>query len=232
MPVAVPADEGAYKASDYSSLRVSAEVRELFQYIGRYKPHDIELDTKLKCFVPDYIPSVGEIDAFLKIPRPDGKPDELGLRVLDEPAAQQSDATVLDLQMRAVSKRQHGAAQVRSIENAEKNPRDVQRWIDSVTKLHKSKPPPQVHYQKTMPDIEQLMQVWPEQFEAMLGEIQLPSPDMDLSLSEYARMVCAVLDVPVHPGSAKSVTQSLHVLFTLFSEFKGNQHFAGEAARA
>ena len=134
--------------------------------------------------------------------------------------------------MRAVSKRQHGAAQVRSIENAEKNPRDVQRWIDSVTKLHKSKPPPQVHYQKTMPDIEQLMQVWPEQFEAMLSEVQLPSPDMDLSLAEYARMVCAVLDIPVHPGSAKSVTQSLHVLFTLFSEFKGNQHFGGETALA
>ena len=80
-------------------------MQDLFQYIGRYKPHNIELDTKLKCFVPDYIPSVGEIDAFLKIPRPDGDNDNLGLKLLDEPAATQSDPTVLDLQMRATAKK-------------------------------------------------------------------------------------------------------------------------------
>jgi hypothetical protein len=39
----------------------------------RYKAHDVELDTSLKCFVPDYIPTVGEMDAFVKIPRPDGQ---------------------------------------------------------------------------------------------------------------------------------------------------------------
>ena len=32
----------------------------------RYKPQQIELETKLKPFIPDYIPSVGDIDAFLK----------------------------------------------------------------------------------------------------------------------------------------------------------------------
>ena len=46
-----------------------------------------------------------------------------GLQVLDEPAAAQSDATVLELQLRAVSKKQHGDVAVRSIENAAKNPR-------------------------------------------------------------------------------------------------------------
>lgn len=37
------------------------------------------------------------MDAFLKIPRPDGKEDDLGLKLLDEPSAQQSDPTVLEL---------------------------------------------------------------------------------------------------------------------------------------
>ena len=41
------------------------------------------------------------------MPRPDGLADELGVRVLDEPAANQSDATVLELQMRAISKKSH-----------------------------------------------------------------------------------------------------------------------------
>ena len=36
--------------------------------------------------------------------RPDGKTESLGLSVLDEPCAKQSDRTVLDLQIRAVSK--------------------------------------------------------------------------------------------------------------------------------
>jgi hypothetical protein len=56
-----------YNAADYAHLSVPEDVRELFQYIGRYKPHNIALDTKLKCFIPDYIPSVGEMDAFIKV---------------------------------------------------------------------------------------------------------------------------------------------------------------------
>jgi len=53
----------------------------LFQYIGRYKAHEVDLDTSLRCFVPDYIPAVGDMDAFLKVPRPDNNPDELGFKV-------------------------------------------------------------------------------------------------------------------------------------------------------
>mgnify|MGYP001797614235 CR=1 FL=1 len=47
--------------------KVSEEVKELFSYIGRYKPHNIELETRLKPFVPEYIPAVGDIDEFLKV---------------------------------------------------------------------------------------------------------------------------------------------------------------------
>ena len=59
-----------YSAAEYAHLPVSDEVKELFQYITRFKPHTIELETRLKPFIPDYIPAVGEIDAFLKVPRP------------------------------------------------------------------------------------------------------------------------------------------------------------------
>lgn len=55
----------------------------MFQYIGRYKTHEVDLDTSLRCFVPDFIPAVGDMDAFLKVPRPDNKPDELGFKVSD-----------------------------------------------------------------------------------------------------------------------------------------------------
>lgn len=33
----------------------------------RYTPQSIELEHSLKPFIPDYIPAVGDIDAFLKV---------------------------------------------------------------------------------------------------------------------------------------------------------------------
>ena len=47
------------------------DVTDLFSHIQRYKPHQIELDTRLKPFIMDFIPTIGQIDAFLKLPRPD-----------------------------------------------------------------------------------------------------------------------------------------------------------------
>lgn len=59
--------EGAYNARDYQQLNVSVEVRDLFQYIERYKPHEVQLEAPLRCFIPEYIPAIGELDAFIKV---------------------------------------------------------------------------------------------------------------------------------------------------------------------
>lgn len=56
--------------------------------------------------------------------------------------------------------------------------------------------------------------------------MELPPADIDMDVDEYARTVCALLDVPVHDKAGPSaLIQSLHVLFTLYSDFKSNQHF-------
>ena len=75
---------GQYNAADYSNLNVSAEVKELFEYIGRYKPAKIDLETSFKPFIPEYMPCVGEVDAFIKMPKPDGVKEDFGITVLDE----------------------------------------------------------------------------------------------------------------------------------------------------
>ena len=59
--------DGAYNPKDYVNLQVPLEVKELFQYIERYKPHEEELGTMLRCFIPEYIPTIGEIDGFIKV---------------------------------------------------------------------------------------------------------------------------------------------------------------------
>jgi intraflagellar transport protein 46 len=200
------------------------EIAELFEHIGRYSPHIHELPTRLKPFIPDFMPSVGDIDPILKPDRPDSAQETLGFTKLDEPSPQQSDATVLELQLRALSKKSHlEPTFVRSIAEADKNPREIQKWIESVEELHRSKPPPQVRYSKPMPDVEALMQEWPEQIEALLSTIESPSADLDLSLEEFSRVACALTGVPVH--NSEILVQSLHVLFTLYAEFRANQHF-------
>lgn len=54
----------------------------MFKYTGRYNPAPLEpLPMKLMPFIPEYIPAVGGSDEFIKVPRPDGQPDFLGLKV-------------------------------------------------------------------------------------------------------------------------------------------------------
>ncbi len=48
---------------------------------GRYTPKVEAIATPLRPFLPDYIPALGGIDEFIKVPRPDGRPDWLGLKV-------------------------------------------------------------------------------------------------------------------------------------------------------
>lgn len=154
--------------------------------------------------------------------------DNLGLIVLDEPSAKQSDPTILDLQMRAITK--EGAPKdtvVKRLERADKNSKEIEQWITNIGELHRSKPATNVHYIKPMPDIELLMQEWPPEVEAMLKRIELPSADMDVSLEQYVDIVMNFLDIPVH----KSRIQSLHVFFTLYSEFKNSQHFRNLAEK-
>ena len=89
--------EGAYNPMQYANLPVASEVKELFEYIQRFKPQKIDLETKIKPFIPDFVPAVGEVDSFLKMNKPDGTSEDLGIVVLDEPCLNSEDKTVLEL---------------------------------------------------------------------------------------------------------------------------------------
>ncbi|CAB4062849.1 IFT46 [Lepeophtheirus salmonis] len=221
-----PPVEGMYDPSEYEDLNVDSEVKELFNYILRYTPQTIELETKFKPFIPEYIPAVGDIDAFIKVSRPDEVKESLGLTVLDEPAAKQSDPSVLDLQLRAISKQTSAkAATVKKVPgDSGKNSKHIDKWIKDISDLHRSKPPPTVHYSKTMPEIDSLMQEWPSEVETLLrkGEVDLPNAELDSDLETYVDIACSLLDIPIY----KSRIQSLHVLASLYIAFKNSQHFA------
>jgi intraflagellar transport protein 46 len=72
-----------------------------------------------------------------------------------------------------------------------------------------------------MPDPDALMTEWPQEMEYALRETPFPGPEIDMHPSDYARLICGMLDIPVHKlANNKSVVESLHVLFTLFSDFR------------
>ena len=179
-------------------------------------PKQVELDTKLKPFLPSYLPSIGEPDPFLKIPRPDGIEDGLGTVLLDEVVEEdQSDAAVLELQLRYQAKKKTSiGVPVRSIDNASKNPEEIDKWIENVEKLHRSKPPVEVRYSIAMPDMKNLIKPFPQEIHEMLENKLMGSfnPDIDLTLEEYGHLLCTIIDIPVQNGS---LIESLHVMFKI-----------------
>lgn len=142
----------------------------------------------------------------------------LGIDVLDEPGPAQSDAVLLDLQLRAASRRAGAEpALVRRIEHASVA-REVGRWISSVAEAHRGSaaaPPPPAST-PPLPDVSRLLErEWPPALQALLETTPLPSAELDVSLPEYARIICALLDIPVRGGS---LVHALHALFALLIE--------------
>lgn len=216
---------GAYMAESFKDLHVGSDIEQLFRYIEDYKPVHLDLETRFKPFMQDYIPAVGDIDAFIKVPRPDGIDEDLGKSILDEPAAHQSDPSVLDLQLRALSR--STTTKELTVKKVVHGPQTIERWIRDISDLHQSKPPVSVVYHRPMPDIDGLMQEWPCQVESLLMGCGgcLPNAELEIAgdIKTYVDLVCAVCDIPVY----KSRIQSLHVLFSLYAAFKSSPHFSG-----
>ncbi len=71
-----------------------------------------------------------------------------------------------------------------------------------------------------MPDIESLMQLWPGK-KSMLKSTPFLPKKINKVLS-----FCNMLDIAIHQLNAnKGIIKALHVIFTIYSEFKDNEHF-------
>ena len=242
---------------------VEQELKSLYEMIGMYQPETFELDHKLQPFLPDYIPCIGDIDPIIKISMPptlSGQPlpeslqahEYVGFVYLDEPNAQQSDPAVIDLALRAISLQEttkETNAKVRSIRlppfsnNMDANKsaphKALQNWIDTVADLQTKKNRPTGAASKGASlvddDLEKLMAEWPSEIDFALTQhtIQLPTADIDLSLQDFARLCCTILDVAVKPvrsnynGPRKQLVDSISSIFAVYLLFKNNQHFSG-----
>ncbi|KAL3277173.1 hypothetical protein HHI36_012524 [Cryptolaemus montrouzieri] len=222
-----------YNPTLYQNLDVEEEVKELFQYIVKYMPQQLTLDYKFKPFIPDYLPAVGDIDAFLKVLPAERtllgehfniQEQQLGFGILDEPATAQSDAALLHLQLRASSlgmPQDTADVIVKKVDKADKNQKVIDKWIKDVSDLHKSKSSPIVRYPESMPDIDDLMQEWSEEMESRLKEHGFPVPEENMTLSEYSELVCDIFQIPI----TKNKVHSLHLLFSLYAAVKNSKFY-------
>lgn len=237
---------------DQGDEHLPPELVELFQCINDYTPREIEIETKLKCFIPNFIPAVGSVDPFIKVPRPDKVDDGLGLIVIDEPSSKQSDAAVLELQLQAqLKKKMKGRGggrsgitsfqQVRSIENASKNGHEIDRWVESVRELRISRPLlGEVQYidPNCMPSVDEMMAPFPqelqEEFNAMMecldhqgNKESSPSPytllDPQIDLTLEEYAETVCALLDVPVVDGNKI-QSLHCLFNLCIEFQKDFH--------
>jgi intraflagellar transport protein 46 len=206
-------------AHDDVDIAGGSGIASLFSLISRFRPEPVELSVHWKPFIPDLVPAIGTIDAFIKIPRPDGVFDDLGLVIVDEPSITQSNPQVLRMELREQygisSPSNTGDCYIGFLEDPHRDRKALDSWLASIEDIHRNRPPPAIIYSHKMPEMEELMEVWAPKFEETLNSIPLPASDIDLDFDDYARVLCALLDIPVKGN----LIESLHHLFTLYSTF-------------
>ncbi|KAJ3324967.1 Intraflagellar transport protein 46 [Boothiomyces sp. JEL0866] len=218
--------------SSINQSDIEKEMKSLIDMIGLFHPESVELEPTLCPFLPDYIPCIGDIDPIIKIPKPNGEQKSLGLEVLDEPNAMQSDPAVVDLSLRAHQlEKSPDKMKIRSIKipvtvtpkDQEQITKSLDIWIKTVNDIHSKQ-----SVRKNDIDLERLMAEWPQEIDNYLPKIDLPNANIDLKLKDYVQLCCNILDIPLMDSKVKKrvgYVHSLSKLFELYSEFKNSQHF-------
>lgn len=70
-----------------------------------------------------------------------------------------------------------------------------------------------------MPDLDDLMQAWPEKMETSLKIRGFPNYQSCQSLDQYINILCCIFDIPIY----KNKIQSLHLFFSLYAAIKNSQ---------
>lgn len=214
---------------EISNLKLRKASLAIFSQYSNFDTIISELKIPLKPFIPEFIPTVGEIEAFLKPSRPDSLNETLGLEKLDEPAFNTIKQSYLDLLFKEFykGKAKHYKTEIHSIKNPSQNKKAVQSWIRDVGNLNHKKHSAAVLFSRPMPEIDSLMQAPETDIEASFKKVLpfLKSHNLPMSTNQLARLSCSLMDIPVHSESSKSLVESLNVLFTLYTAFTSNEHF-------
>lgn len=212
-------------AEKWKDLDVPGEVKDIFSYILKYTPQHIEPEYYLYPFIPDYVPAVGDVDAFLKVESPNLSQNsrqkelldhlsQMGLSYLDEPSGHQSDPSVLSIKMRSVltGSGKHSANIKIPIA---KNAKDIDKWINEVEQFHVGQTI--VDLQNTK-DVQTLLAEWPMSFERVIEQLESGEVERDQeeSLTEYVKSVCQMFGIEIVEETQLQYINAIKTLFSMY----------------
>lgn len=130
-----------------------------------------------------------------------------------------TDPAFLELQRRLLSRNyETKTSAIWSIEDARNNPEAIDQWIKCVQELQSMKQNSDFQNSHDFPSINELPRPLPKELRneilsASEQDIRVPDPNLDLSVEDYAKIICSLLDIPVDEGS---IISSVHTLFQLY----------------
>lgn len=214
----------------WENLSLNPEIKELFPYILKYTPQNIETAYHLQPFIPEYVPAVGDVDAFLKVSEPPLlKPQrskeveehlhKLGLYFLDEPSGNQSEPSLLNMKLRSAltgsSSKNSRSASAHLVPFA-KSSKDIDKWINEVEQVHMSQ---SVYDAQPRKDIENMLIEWPRLYAEATGATQEAYQQClteQQSLVEYVRVLCQQFVIEGPLETQADYLLSVQTLFALY----------------
>ncbi|KAK2707539.1 hypothetical protein QYM36_015296, partial [Artemia franciscana] len=180
----------AYDRELFSNI-VTGDIEEYFEYLEIFEPEPIDFEPRLCPFVPDYIPSIGSVDPIIKVTKPYGGKEELGILILDEPCLPQSDPAILALQLRSLSQHLNDTNMVvKHVNDIDKESNIINTWIKEVTDLHKANPVPTFRLPESMPSIESLLEPFSPEDTVLLKEEGIPFSLDDCTTEQLFKNIC------------------------------------------
>lgn len=211
----------------WEHLNVGEEIKELFPFILKYTPQNIETVYHLQPFIPDFVPSVGDVDAFLKVTEPPPLQSrrskeieehlcKLGLHFLDEPSGAQSEPSLLNMKLRSAltGSGRNARSGSASVAPTAKSPKDIDKWINEVEQVHMAQSALDAQPRK---DIENTIIDWPRSFALAGGIVQDAYQQClseQLNLIDYIRVLCQQFAIE---GPLETQSDYLLCVQTLFA---------------
>lgn len=213
----------------WEHLSLDPEIKELFPYILKYTPQNIDTPYHLQPFVPEYVPAVGDVDAFLKVTEPPNlRPQrskemqehlqKLGLYFLDEPSGTQSEPSLLNMKFRSaltVSCKNARSASAQMVPFAKSN-KDIDKWINEVEQVHMSQ---SVYDAQPRKDIENIIIDWPRSYAEATGaalEAYQQCLTERHTLLDYVRVLCQQFAIEGPLDTQADYLLSIQTLFALY----------------
>ncbi|XP_037825930.1 intraflagellar transport protein 46 homolog [Lucilia sericata] len=213
----------------WEHLALDPEIKELFPYILKYTPQHIETPYHLQPFIPEYVPAVGDVDAFLKVTEPPLlKPQrskemqehlqKLGLYFLDEPSGTQSEPSLLNMKLRSAltgSSKNSRSTSAQMVPFA-KSTKDIDKWINEVEQVHMSQ---SVYDAQPRKDIENMIIDWPRSYAEATGAVQEAYQQClteQHTLVDYVRILCQQFAIEGPLETQADYLLSAQTLFALY----------------